>query len=35
LANPNALLLANAAFDTVMKIGWPEARILSLLPDVW
>ena len=27
LANPNALLLANAAFDSVMKIGWPEARI--------
>ena len=27
LVNPNALLLANAAFDTVMKIGWPEARI--------
>ena len=27
LANPNALLLANAAFDPVMKIGWPEARI--------
>lgn len=27
LANPNALLLANAAFDTVNKIGWPEARI--------
>ena len=27
LANPNALLLANAAFDTVIKIGWPEARI--------
>ncbi len=27
LANPNALLLANAAFDMVMKIGWPEARI--------
>ena len=27
LANPNALLLANAAYDTVMKIGWPEARI--------
>ena len=27
LANPNALLLANAAFDVVMKIGWPEARI--------
>lgn len=27
LANPNALLLANAAFETVMKIGWPEGRI--------
>ena len=27
LANPNALLLANAAFDTVRKIGWPEGRI--------
>lgn len=27
LANPNALLLANATFDTVMKIGWPEGRI--------
>ncbi len=27
LANPNALLLANAAFDTVHKIGWPEGRI--------
>ncbi|MBQ1973708.1 MAG: replication-associated recombination protein A [Paraprevotella sp.] len=27
LANPNALLIANAAFDAVMKIGWPEARI--------
>ncbi|MBR1387897.1 MAG: replication-associated recombination protein A [Alloprevotella sp.] len=27
LANPNALLIANAAFDTVHKIGWPEARI--------
>ena len=27
LANPNALLLANAAFDTVQKIGWPEGRI--------
>ncbi len=27
LANPNALLLANAAFDTVAKIGWPEGRI--------
>ena len=27
LANPNALLLANAAFDAVTKIGWPEGRI--------
>ena len=27
LANPNALLLANAAFDVIHKIGWPEARI--------
>lgn len=28
LANPNALLLANAAYDSVIKIGWPEARII-------
>ncbi len=27
LANPNALLIANAAFEAVQKIGWPEARI--------
>lgn len=27
LANPNALLLANAAFDAVQRIGWPEGRI--------
>lgn len=27
LANPNALLLANAAFDAIHKIGWPEGRI--------
>lgn len=27
LANPNALLMANAAFDAVHKIGWPEGRI--------
>lgn len=27
LANPNALLLANACFDVVQKIGWPEGRI--------
>lgn len=28
LANPNALLLANACFDTLRKIGWPEGRIV-------
>ena len=28
LANPNALLLANATFDAVMKVGWPESRII-------
>lgn len=27
MANPNALLLANATFDAVHKIGWPEGRI--------
>lgn len=27
LANPNALLLANATFDILRKIGWPEGRI--------
>jgi putative ATPase len=28
LANPNALLLANACFDALAKIGWPEGRII-------
>jgi putative ATPase len=28
LANPNALLLANACFDALMKTGWPESRII-------
>lgn len=28
LANPNALLLANATFDALSKIGWPEGRII-------
>ena len=28
LANPNALLLANAFFDAVHKVGFPEARII-------
>ncbi len=27
LANPNALLLANACFDAIHKIGWPEGKI--------
>ena len=28
LANPNALLLTNACFDAIHKIGWPEGRII-------
>ena len=28
LANPNGLLMANAAFDAVERIGWPESRII-------
>lgn len=28
LANPNALLLANACFDAIERIGWPEGRIV-------
>lgn len=28
LANPNALLMANATFESVEKIGWPESRII-------
>ena len=27
LANPNAMLIANACFDVLTKIGWPEGRI--------
>ena len=27
LANPNAMLVANACFDVLTKIGWPEGRI--------
>ena len=30
LANPNALLLANAAFDAVMKLGWPRKPAINL-----
>ena len=28
LANPNAMLLANACFEALKKIGWPEGRII-------
>lgn len=28
LANPNALLLANACFQAVENVGWPESRII-------
>ncbi len=28
LANPNALLLAQACFDAVNQVGWPESRII-------
>ncbi|MBN4077521.1 replication-associated recombination protein A [bacterium AH-315-C20] len=28
LANPNALIIANAAFDAINKIGWPEGRLV-------
>ena len=28
LANPNALLIANACFQAVESIGWPEAKIV-------
>lgn len=28
LANPNALLMANACFDAIQNIGWPEGRII-------
>ncbi|MBO4666187.1 MAG: replication-associated recombination protein A [Paludibacteraceae bacterium] len=35
LANPNALLVANACFDTLQKIGWPEGRIPLALATVY
>lgn len=28
LANPNALLLANACFQSIQTVGWPESRII-------
>ncbi len=35
LANPNAMLVANACFDTVNKIGWPEGRIPLALATIY
>ena len=35
LANPNALLIANNAFDAVNKIGWPEGRIPLAMATVY
>ena len=35
LANPNAMLVANACFDTLQKIGWPEGRIPLALATVY
>ncbi len=35
LANPNALLLANACFDALQKIGWPEGRIILAQTTVY
>lgn len=35
LANPNAMLVANACFDTLQKIGWPEGRIPLALATIY
>ena len=35
LANPNAMLVANACFDTLQKIGWPEGRIPLAMETVY
>ena len=35
LANPNAMLIANACFDTLQKIGWPEGRIPLAMATVY
>ncbi|UKN02158.1 replication-associated recombination protein A [Paracrocinitomix mangrovi] len=35
LANPNALMMANAAFDAINKIGWPEGRIVLAQATVY
>jgi putative ATPase len=35
LANPNALIMANVAFDAINKIGWPEGRIVLAQATVY
>lgn len=35
LANPNALLLANACFETLQKVGWPEGRIPLAMATIY
>lgn len=35
LANPNAMLVANACFETLQKIGWPEGRIPLAMATVY
>ncbi len=35
LANPNAMLVANACFDTLTKIGWPEGRIPLAMATIY
>lgn len=35
LANPNAMLVANACFDTLQKIGWPEGRIPLAMATIY
>ena len=35
LANPNAMLVANACFDTLQKMGWPEGRIPLAMATVY
>ena len=35
LANPNAMLVENACFDTLQKIGWPEGRIPLAMATVY
>lgn len=35
LANPNAMLVANACFETLQKIGWPEGRIPLAMATIY